>query len=640
MLRISMTIGLSLTSVLAICPVVATAEHRPSSGETARPNLLWITAEDIGPHLGCYGDAYAVTPNLDRLAKEGVRYRHAFATAPVCSPARSCLITGLYATSLGTQHLRSEFPIPDEFGGYPSYLRAAGFYCTNNVKTDYNTANEGAIIAASWDACSGKAHWRTRRSGQPFFAVFNLMVSHQSRASVWSFEQFEEMISKVLTPDERHDPARAPVPPYYPDTPTVRRTLARYYDCVTAMDKEVGRILAELDADGLAEDTIVFFYGDNGMGLPRGKRTLYDTGLHEPLIVRFPKKFQHLAPAAAGQAVDRLVSFVDFAPTVLSLSGLQPPVHMQGTAFLGPHAGPPRQYVYGARDRVDEAYDMARSVRDRRYLYIRNYRPHLSWNQPEGFSDNADMRREITRLAAAGQLGAVQLTYAGPAKPREELYDTDADPHQVHNLASSPDHRDVLERMRKLHRQWVLETRDLGFLPEAEVWSRCAGRTPWEMARDPDRYPLPRLLAAAELVGQPGAVPRQIELLADADPGVRYWAALGLHAAGREASSGREALRKASKDPSASVRVEAAGALISWGEAEAALPVLITELQSEQLDVALHAARTLQLAGESARPAAPVMKQVLAAAKQPESRAPQYLFLEFSLQAAIRKLEP
>lgn len=638
MLRISITIALSLTSALTIGGLAAAAEHRSSPDQTARPHILWITAEDIGPHLGCYGDAYAMTPNLDRLAREGVRYTHAFATAPVCSPARSCLITGLYATSLGTQHLRSAFPIPDEFRGYPSYLRAAGFHCTNNEKTDYNTANERALIAASWDACSGKAHWRSRRSGQPFFAVFNLMVSHQSRASVWSFQQFEEMISKVLSPAQRHDPARAPVPPYYPDTPTVRRTLARYYDCVTAMDKEVGRILAELDADGLAEDTVVFFYGDNGMGLPRGKRTLYDTGLHEPLIVRFPKKLQHLAPAAAGQTVDRLVSFVDFAPTVLSLSGLRPPDHMQGTAFLGPHAGPPRQSVYGARDRVDEAYDTSRSVRDRRYLYIRNYRPHLSLNQPEGFSDNADVRREITRLAAAGQLGAVQLTYAGPTKPREELYDTDADPHQVRNLASSPDHREILERMRKLHRQWVLETRDLGFLPEAEVWNRCAGRTPWQMAQDPERYPLPRLLAAAELVGQPGVVPRQIELLADADAGVRYWAAVGLHAAGREATSARDALRKALTDPSPSVRVEAAGVLLGLGDADAALPVLTKQLQSEQLDVALHAARTLQLAGESARPAAPVMKQVLATAKQPESRAPQYLFLEFSLQAALEAL--
>ncbi len=227
MSRTLFPIGLLLTFVPAANRVATAAEPRPGSDEAAPPNILWITAEDIGPHLGCYGDMYAVTPNLDRLAQEGVRYTHAFATAPVCSPARSCLITGLYATSLGTQHLRSAFPIPDQFRGYPTYLRDAGYYCTNNEKTDYNTANERAIIAASWDACSGKAHWRRRRSGQPFFAVFNLMVSHQSRASVWSFEQFEEMITQVLTPAERHDPAQAPVPPYYPDTSTVRRTLSQ-----------------------------------------------------------------------------------------------------------------------------------------------------------------------------------------------------------------------------------------------------------------------------------------------------------------------------------------------------------------------------------------------------------------------------
>ncbi|MCU0979804.1 MAG: sulfatase, partial [Pirellulaceae bacterium] len=471
--------------VLGASASASAAEPRPNPALIGRPNVLWITAEDISPDLGCYGDAYAVTPHLDRLAREGVRYTHAFATAPVCSPARSCLISGLYATSLGTQHLRSLFPIPDQFPGYPAYLRKAGSYCTNNEKTDYNTANERALIAASWDECSGRAHWRKRPAGQPFFSVFNLMVSHQSRASVWSWEQFETAISQILAPAERHDPDRAPVPPYYPDTPTVRRTLARYYDCVTAMDKEVGRILDELAADGLAEDTIVFFYGDNGRGLPRGKRTLYDTGLREPLIIRFPQKYQHLAPAAPGQTVDRLVSFVDFAPTVLSLTGLPPPPHMQGVAFLGPHAGPPRDAVYGARDRVDEAYDLARSVRDRRYLYIRNYAPHLSWNQPEGFSDNAPMRQEITRLAAGGKLNTAQLAYAGPCKPLEELYDTAADPHQVHNLAASPEHREVLERMRQLHRQGVLETRDLGFLPEAEVWQRCAGRTPWQLAQDP-----------------------------------------------------------------------------------------------------------------------------------------------------------
>jgi N-sulfoglucosamine sulfohydrolase len=407
------------------------------------------------------------------------------------------------------------------------------------------------------------------------------------------------------------------------------------------MDKEVGRILDQLAGDGLAEDTIVFFYGDNGRGLPRGKRTLYDTGLHEPLIVHFPQKFGHLAPTAPGQTTDRLVSFVDFAPTVLSLTGLRPPPHMQGVAFLGPHAGPPREVVYGARDRVDEAYDLSRSVRDRRYLYIRNYAPHLSWNQPEGFSDNAPMRQEITRLAATGKLDAAQLTYAGPSKPLEELYDTAIDPHQVHNLAASREHREVLERMRRLHRQWVLDTRDLGFLPEAEVWRRCAGRTPWQVARDADRYPLDRILAAADLVGRGSeGVPQQVQLLKDQDAGVRYWAAVGLHAAGRDAAPARDALRLALADQSPSVQVAAAAALASLGDVDPALPILTKHLQGDQLDVALQAARALQLLGEPARPALPEINRILETAKQPGNRAPQYLFLEFSLQAAVRKLTP
>ncbi|KPJ75347.1 MAG: hypothetical protein AMS14_03740, partial [Planctomycetes bacterium DG_20] len=220
-----------------------------------RPNLLWITCEDMSPNLGCWGDPYARTPNLDRLAAQSVRYTNAFATAPVCSPTRSCLITGVYASSLGTMHLRSQFPIPPRMKGFPSYLRAAGYYCTNNVKTDYNTANEPAVVRASWDACSAKAHWRGRKAGQPFFSVFNDTVTHQSRSMVWPYRQFQEQVQSHLAPDERHDPAQAPVPRYYPDTPVTRRTVARYYDCITAMDKNVARILAELQDDGLADDT-------------------------------------------------------------------------------------------------------------------------------------------------------------------------------------------------------------------------------------------------------------------------------------------------------------------------------------------------------------------------------------------------
>ncbi len=234
-----------------------------------RPNILWITAEDMSPTLGCYGDEYATSPHIDALAKQSVRYTHAFATAPVCSPSRSCLITGCYATSLGTHQMRSAFPIPDFIKGFPSYLREQGYYTTNNVKTDYNTANEPQIIEASWDECSAQAHWHGRKDkSQPFFSVFNLMTSHQSRTMVWPYEQFQKEVQSRLSPEEIHDAAKAPLPPYYPDTPIIRKTVARYYDCVTAMDQEVGEILQQLTDDGLADNTIVFFYSDHGSGMP------------------------------------------------------------------------------------------------------------------------------------------------------------------------------------------------------------------------------------------------------------------------------------------------------------------------------------------------------------------------------------
>lgn len=611
------------------------AEQPAGSKNGSRPNILWLTAEDISPNLGCYGDAYARTPNLDAFAQSGVRYTRAFATAPVCSPARSCLITGMFATSLGTQRLRSQFPIPQDVRGFSSLLRDAGYYCSNNVKTDYNIRNEKTFIADAWDESSARAHWRKRRPGQPFFAVFNFMTTHQSRTSVWPHEQFENEIGAKLSPDERHDPETATLPPYYPDTAEARRAWARYHDCITLMDHEAGEMLRQLEADGLDDDTIVFFYGDNGMGMPRGKRLLYDTGLHEPLIVRFPEKWRHLAPAAPGTASDRLVSFVDFAPTVLGLCGVEIPGRMQGTAFLGSAAGEPRRYVYGARDRVDEVFDLSRSVRDGRWLYIRNFMPHLSWMPPERFSDGSTFRRELKRLAAAGQLNADQLTYAAPRRALEELYDTDADPHQLHNLAASPDHRDTLQRMRAELRKWQIETRDAGFLTEPQMWQRLSELTPLELARDPKLYPLARLLETADLVGRDDAWQRQMALLADADDGVRYWAAVGLNAAESLTDSARAALRETLSDSSPVVRIEAASALARHGETQQALPVLAAALTGDQPEVALHAARSLELLGPAARPLLPTMRQVLDLARQAESRGDTMMFIRFSLEASL-----
>jgi len=620
--------------LIFLCVLCASAV--PSQA-AERPNILWLTAEDLSPNLGCYGDEEASTPRLDEFAKQAVRYTHAFATAPVCSPSRSCLITGMFATSLGTQRLRSQFPVPAEFEPFTAPLRAAGYYCANHVKTDYSLRDEAAFIRRAWDESSTSAHWRKRRDGQPFFAVFNFMTTHQSRTSAWPHEQFEKEVGSKLSPGERHDPARVTLPPFYPDTTEARRAWARYHDCITRMDQQAGELLDQLAADGLADDTIVFFYSDHGMGMPRGKRCLQDSGLRVPLLVRFPNKWAHLAPGEPGSTTDRLVSFVDFAPSVLSLCGLKAPAHFQGTAFLGPDAGAPRTFVYGARDRVDEAFDVSRSVRDARWLYIRNFMPHLSWMQPEGYSDTSTFRQEFQRLAAAGKLAPGPMTYAAPRRALEELYDARADPQQLHNLAAAPEHRAVLETMRaELHR-WQLETRDAGFLTEPQMWAlvKDAG-TPWSIAHDDTRYPLARLLEAADAVGRNGAVPRQSEWLRAANDGLRYWSAVGFNARQTLTTADREVLRTVLRDESPVVRIEAATALARHGDAAPALSVLTEALRDPARDIALHAARALEALGSIARLAQPEMRIALAASRDAEKNGDiMAMFIRFSLEAAL-----
>jgi hypothetical protein len=341
-------------------------------------------------------------------------------------------------------------------------------------------------------------------------------------------------------------------------------------------------------------------------------------------MIRFPKKYQHLAPAHPGEKIDRLVSFVDFAPTVLSLLGITPPDYMQGTAFLGPSAGHPRAYVFGARDRVDEAYDMARSVRDKRYLYIRNYKPHVSYNQPSAYCDLGEIRDDITTLARQGKLKSAQLHYAGPRRAVEELYDTKADPQNLRNLAGSKQHRDILERLRTAQADWCSDTIDLGYLPEIDAGRISQGSTPFETVRKPNTYPLEKIRNIADMVGVAGATEMQIQRLRDSDSAVRYWAAVGLHASG----DGSDALHRALDDPSPPVRIEAAGALLQRGENPDSLAVLVHDLQDNDKNVVLLAARALQLLGEKARPALP---QIRAAQKKAASNSnPINLFIDFA----------
>lgn len=431
-----------------------------SAAVESRPNILWITAEDMSAKVGCYGDKNADTPNIDALAAAGARFTKVFAPSPVCAPSRSSLITGEYATSIGTHHMRSKAVPPAGTKCFTEYLRAAGYYCTNNVKTDYNFP---APLTA-WDENSKKAHWRNRPKNKPFFSVFNLTTTHESK-----FHMSDEEVARVtesVPASKRHKPEDMEVPPYLPDTPIVRKDIAQFYDTVTAMDHQLGEILAELDADGLSSNTIVFFFTDHGTALPRGKRWLYDSGLHVPLLIRWPGTLQ------PGTVDDRLISFIDIAPTMLSIAGVPKQPRLTGKVFLPDMKQPVRDYIFAARDRMDEVYDIVRAARDTRYKYIRNFQPEKPYAQWMAYGEKTPAMQELRRLHADGQLTGPQLLFFRETKPEEELYDTQADPHEVKDLAQSAEHQEIKARMRKALDDWQKESGDLGLIPEPELQER------------------------------------------------------------------------------------------------------------------------------------------------------------------------
>lgn len=597
------SLALALPAALALAPGPLAAAT--AAAAAARPNILWITCEDIGPHLGCYGHPDAVTPNLDRLAARGMIYTRAWSGAPVCAPARTAIIAGMYPTTLGAEHMRSLVPMPPGTRMYPQLLREAGYYCTNNEKEDYNLLKPGVV----WDESSRRAHWTNRPPGRPFFAIFNHTVTHES--------QVRKRPHTLV-----HDPARVRVPAYHPDTPEVRRDWAQYHDLISQMDARAGQNLRELEAAGLAEDTIVFFYGDHGPGLPRGKRFVYHSGLHVPLIVYVPEKWRHLAPPdyRPGGRSDRLVNFVDLAPTLLSLAGIPPPPWMQGTAFLGPHAGPAPRFNFGYRGRMDERYDLVRSVTDGRYVYLRNYLPHLPHGQHVAYMFETPTTRVWKALYDADRLPPAQARFWQPREP-EELYDLETDPDEVVNLASSPAHQEVLHRLRTALQEHLRATRDLGFLPEAERERRRGDLAPGTFGADPDRYPLERILVLAEQASRPGpdTEARLSAALADPEPGRRYWAVMGHLIRGEAAvRAAREALRRLLADESPSVAIAAAETLGRFGDAadlDAALATLVghARLDPRQPYIAFEALNALDHLGPRARPVLPAVRALPAA---------------------------
>ncbi len=606
MLRISCRLKWRLGMIALLLPFWLSTALAGASPPQVRPNILWITCEDLSPHLRCFGDVQAHTPHLDRLAAQGVRYMRAYATAPVCTPARSTLITGVYASSQGTQHLRGTQPLSRELRCFTEILREAGYYCSNNVKEDYNFPTP----KAAWDDSSDTAHWRGRQPGQPFFSIFNFMTTHQSRTR-YGREALTQA-QAALPPEQRVQPDTLCLPPYYPDTPEVRVNLAALYTQVTLMDRQAGEVLAQLETDGLADNTIVFFYSDHGDGLPRGKRWLHDTGTHVPFMVRFPPRFKHWSPGAPGSQTSEGIAFVDFAPTVLSLAGLVPPAVMQGRAFLGPRRQPEPTYIFGIRDRVDEVLELSRSVRKGRYLYIRNYYPHRPRMQRSFFSEITPIRQTLRAKGAQGQLQGHEAWLMQPSVPPEELFDTQADPDQFTNLANRPEHRELRQEMRTVLKDWIIETRDTSFLPEADMMARAAGQSPYDWARQDDAYPLEAILPVADTIGRSRQFfTRQHQALLSPDAAVRFWGANSLAAMGTPPQRALGNLRQCLQDTSVPVRLAAAEALCHVGEPESALPVLIQGLADRNVLINLHASTILMAIGEQARPAVPAMRQAL-----------------------------
>jgi len=583
-----------------------------------KPNILWITSEDHGPHMGCYGDTYATTPNVDALAAKGMLFKTAWSCGPVCAAARTTIIAGMYSPSTGGQHMRSMVPFPAGKKMYPQFLREAGYYCTNNSKEDYNLTKPGEI----WNESSGKAHWKNRPAGTPFFAIFNSVKSHESQIRKRPHVQI-------------HDPAKVRVPAYHPDTPEVRQDWAQYYDVVTEADADAGKHLKELDEAGLAEDTIVFYYADHGSGMPRSKRWPCDSGLHVPMVVYFPDKWKHLAPKEykAGGKSGRLVSFVDLAPTLLSIAGVQPPDWMQGFAFAGKYQTEPQPYVYGFRGRMDERYDFVRSVTDGRFVYLRNYMPHLSQGQHVAYQFETPTTAVWRSLFDQGKTNAEQSIFWNEMKSSEELYDLQSDRDEVHNLANTPEHAATLAKMRKAQEALALRIRDTDFLPEGEIHSRSEGSTPYDIAHDDKAYPLERIMAAASAASSLKAedVPALKKAMTDPDSAVRYWANMGLRMRDQSAlNASHEELLKALHDSSTYVQTAAAWTLAKHGTDDdlyQALPALLTLADWSKHNV-FTAMAALNAIGDLGKKAAPIAEQLKSLPRQgaaPDGRFKEYV---------------
>lgn len=509
--------------------IAALALTSALAGQTnQKPNILWLTFEDTSPDfIGCYGNKQAHTPNIDRLAKEGVRFDNAYSTSAVSSPSRFCLITGVRTFGYGTGNHRSQYAIPDDIKGFPYYLRQAGYYTSNNVKTDYSIANAKAFTQAAWNESSNKAGWWNRKPGQPFFSVYNSTSSHQSRTMTNPWSQYEELVLGNLSKDQIIPYGDLMMPEYYRNSPAMQKNISRVYNSIQLMDKEFGEWLDRLERDGLKDSTIVFCFSDHGQGISRGKGSALRSGYQISFVAWFPPMYKHLSPWGSGVITDELVDFEDMAPTVLSLAGVKLPDYMKGRVFMGEKPQPRKKYVFSSLDRTDASSEISRSVNDGRYIYTRvflPFQPFLRWNM---YYDVSELQQTIRADYKAGLLNPQQKVMLEP-RQAEYLFDMKNDRWELVNLINRPDMKAKADELRAALIEKLIAERDAHFIPEYTF--KTEDKMPVQLTADDKYYPVKEVLNTALLVGKgKEVIPAQIKLLSNNNQFVRYWASIGLY---------------------------------------------------------------------------------------------------------------
>ena len=544
-------------------------------------NVVWIVIEDASPHVACYGETLIKTPNIDRLARDGIRCKNAFVTSPVCSSSRSAMVSGMYQTTLGVHNHRSQtssgkgggnaayyesYEVPKSVKLIPELFRDAGYFVTNKSKTDYNFIPTSKLYHGN--------DWKKAPADQPIFAQFQLSGGKNRKAK------------------SHADPAKVVLPPYYPDHPLLRQDWAKYLDSWVKTDEAVGKILADLEKAGRLDSSAVFLWTDHGVSHLRGKQFLYEEGIHVPMIIRLPKKQR------AGTERDDLIEHIDVAACSLKLAGIKIPGNLQGRDFLAPDYKP-RKFVFAARDRCDETVDLLRCIRDSRYKYVRNFMSHIPHTQPSQYKDAKKIVQVIRDLHKEGKLNEQQARPFAARRPPEELYDLQRDPHELVNLATDPKHHERLADMRRVLHQRMTETRDMGLIPEPilEDVGRETGNKYLAFLKE-DRGQQTRRLIEVITAGEANEGAKLMDFAKSPDPSTRYWAAVWLGVT--KVAASKPTLLKLTSDPVPTVRVAAAQALCKFGDLSR-VKILVEHIQHPNLLVGMFALRAIEELGDAGK---------------------------------------